>query len=336
MKNKIYATIIGLLATTAVAQAQVVVGRPENMVPDKSMNTYKMGSEDYKSVKNNTTLFILQERDYVNLARYQKMLEEVWTVTPFKIVAIDELSRYEGQPNYNFFNFGMYYYEITSSGGTRKLILFDYELRNSLTSTKKSKTYAKIFLHPAKETIQEAVKSDKDRKMIMSTKQMLNSTVGYLYADADIYNWSAGFLRGYLKQINDALDKETTVEFKNEFKNANLLSSLKNETLYISEDAYNINYNVFSFKDKEDVDAKENLKKNYKYAVKILPKEELSQLIVDQKEGIKYVTFTIISGQRFLSVYDSKTNELIYMDYTRGGFGTFNKDMSKLEKAIGK
>lgn len=309
-----------LLLNSSIGFAQIQIGSRE--IP--SMNIAgKIGKSEMEEFKKSTTVFVLEFKDFDHIEDFQKAITKVWTVTPFKIVKPDEVGNYM-QEGYSIFMYGSII--ITKGASVVGSRIYDeLWLPNVKKNGKiKKKFLARITLNP-----------DADAYMAGSNGYgVLDKKKNGLYYKGHFFNWNAGFLMGYLKTVNDALAIGQERGIFTETTDKVAMQQLKKDTLYIPDYIY-LRYNMFTHK-YSMVDSKddEGIEKNYPYPFRVLPAEELSQMILDSNKPIKYLTYISSGTDKFLNVFDSKTGKMIYGNYVSASYFFKSKDMKRIAKII--
>lgn len=296
-------------------------------------NPGKISKADLESFKKTTTLFTLQYKDYNDKIAFEKAIHAVWTITPFEIIRPDEMEDYIPKGGYSIFSFGGY---VVNANNTHASSPFSMHLAYDLWMpdiTKKGKVneqfFARIQIYPDNKTLYTAINNQSKKKSDFS-----NIMISFLYNDAIIYNWGPGYLKGYLKLINDRLLADDERGPFSEMENETALTKLKTDTLYVP-DYVRIKFNMFTGAENEDDgDVDEEIKKAYPFPVKFVSSGELNNLILNGEEPIKYLIYTKSSTDKFINVFDSKNNELIYARYVKISYNFKNKDLGKLAKAV--
>lgn len=324
MKKLLYALLISV---SGQAQAQIHIGSNEIAVMNKPGG---IGKETLAAFKKTTTLFTLPYSDYVDVALFEKAIQAVWTITPFKIIRPDELSNYTNKAGFSIFSFGGYMMNRGSGGGpTASSLHMTYDLwMPGLKKKSKQEFLARVQLHTDTETFITAIRNSGKRNDDFS-RHMLN----YLYNDALIYNWGPGFLKGYLKKINDQLVAHKERGPFSEETDKQALRSLLTDTLFIPDYVLLKTNAITGEETFESTEEDEDLKKAYPYPVKVLNSRELNQRIVDSKQPFKYLVYTRSSTDKFINVFESN-GKLLYARYVKISYNFKNKDLSKLAKTI--
>lgn len=325
---KKYLLLFGLLSALS-ARAQIQIGTNEIATMNRAG---RISDDELAALKNTTTLFTLPYKDYKQQQQFEAAIASVWTLTPFKIIKPDEMGQYIKQGGYSVFSFGGFMTTRNGTAASASNMHLAYDLwlpEVKKNGNVKQNYFARILIYPDNETLFTAMRNAGRRNDDFSTKLL-----SFLYNDAVIYNWSAGLLKGYLKEVNDhLLKKEERGPFTEEADKA-ALGSLKNDTLYVP-DYVNVKFNMFSGAEAADEDASdEDMKKAYPFPVKLVSKEELDRLLLDKSEAVKYLVYVKSSTDKYIDVYDSGTGKLLYARYVKLSYNFKNKDLGKLAKTI--
>lgn len=322
MKKLLLACLL-LSATTGYAQIQV----GSRAIP--SMNIAgKIGKTEMVDFKKSTTIFTLQFKDFDHIEDFQKAIAKVWTVTPFKIVKPDEIGNYMKE-GYSIFMYGSIV--AMKNGQVVSTHLYDeLWLPHVKKNGKVKKEFlARITLFPDFDAMKEG-----SRGFGMFDGKARREKENYLYNDAHFYNWNAGFLMGYLKTVNDGLANWEGRGPFSEMTDKAAMAQLKTDTLYIPDYIFT-KFNMFTGAEKENDDHSDSdLKDYYPYPIKVLPAEELSQMILNSKKPIKYLTYIKSSTDKFLNIFDSQTEKMIFSRYIKVSYNFKSKDMKRIAKEI--
>lgn len=289
-----------------------------------------VNEEEFILFKNTITLFTLQYKDYTELEKFNEAIGKTWTVTPFLIIKPEELGKYAGKPGYSIFTYNGYLQSV----GNTTVIRFFYSL--SMPYFKKNGkqgddiTLGEIIIYPDNKTLFTALGNPFSFK---GAKKREQEMISFLYNDAILYNWSPGMLKGYLKQLNDGIlsRKERKVTFEIEDKSK--LALLRKDTLYVP-DYVKIKFNMFTMSEKVDEDKDQDLSEAYNYPVKFVPVKTLNELILRKDSNINYLVFTKSTTDKFISIYNSRSNELLYQNYTPISYNFKNSDLVKVKRLV--
>jgi hypothetical protein len=112
------------------------------------------------------------------------------------------------------------------------------------------------------------------------------------------------------------------------------LKNLKDEVLYVP-DYVLINFNKFTGDETKKHDEKD-IFKNYKFEYKLMSTDELNEKIMNDTTSFYYLIYIKSSADKFVSVINSLTGEIIYSNYTYRSYNIKSKDLKKLRKKIKK
>ena len=325
---KKYLLLLALLPALN-SSAQIQIGSNEIATMNRAGT---IGKDDMAALKKTTTLFTLQFKDYQQLQQFEAAIKEAWTLTPYKIIRPDELGDYLKKEGYSVFSFGGF---LVSRGGSAPVaqhmhLAYDLwmpEARKNGNINKKF--FARVLIYPDNESFFTAMNNINKRKDDFSSKM-----ISFIYNDALIFNWSPGMLQGYLKKVNQHLERHDERGPYSEETDKQALSKLKNDTLYVP-DYVNVRFNMFTGAENGDEEAGDDeLKKAYPYPVKLVSRARLDELILDKSKPVKYLVYVKSSTDKYINVYDSGSGNLLYARYVKMSYNFKNKDLGKLAKVI--
>lgn len=277
-------------------------------------------------LKKTTTLFTLQYSNYDELEKFDQAIRKTWTITPYKIIKPEELSSYDTVANYSYFYFDGYSEKVDSTS----IINIVYALK-LISPPKKGKkknenVFATVTLFADKTTnFQAAFQTDQAGFRNSWKSSLLNN----LYNHARFYNWSPGFLAGYLKQINDGLMAQENRYLDFQFYNKVRLPTLAKETLYLPEYIKQVFSSMLITLPTSGI-----IEEPYNYKLKFVTKEVLDSLILNKDAAIKYVVYTQRANDKIISIYDSKDDKLIYQRFYPKIPNFEMNDLSEIKKVI--
>lgn len=333
--RKIYFLLLVILSITA--NSQVSVSKRH------TGTAQKIGDKDFEHFYKTTTVFLFS--NVYDTSVYEEVLKQSWTVTPYKIVAIDDfdLSNYlDGF--YSFVSIGALKIDRQKSNNLNVLSLycfFDVYMFNenekikelvklSKKSEMKIKNYnvmvenkinlARFYLYPKAEFIdkiyKESISYSRTIKALFSESQPKGEGAKALINEEMFYNYKPGFLVNYFQKVSQLLkDKQTNWMYAKEAKEE--LADLKTETLYIPE-YLNVKYDPWTLRDSDKTeDEKIKLFSKYNYKFQYITDAEINKKILNT-EKFYYLRYVRTNAERFLQVINSKTGEIVYSDYITG------------------
>ena len=303
--------------------------------------------------KNTETIFALSaiyEKEV-----YQEILEEAWTVTPFRIVDIRDFAMEDYLSDK---------YSIVYLTGAR-LVWDGYPFFQCFIDIKMHKN-EKIIKKLDKISKKKEPKNEKERKERAQEKLKIYNKEdikiarfelfckdnlvadAYDYSENDpeelfermisediFFNYNPGFLKNYFQKVNDLIIEEKKYWM---FKEDDMpeIKELAGQTLFVPS------YLSRKYKSKKDGEENEmyikELFKDYKYDYKVVSSEDLSSRIMN-KEEFYYIRYVRIMSEKFLQVINAKTGEIIYRNYSpslsKNIKGKFFKHLSEtIKKAL--
>lgn len=285
-----------------------------------------LNSQKLEIFKKTTTLFTLQYADYAELEKFDQAIKKNWTITPYKIIKPEELARYDTLANYSVFYFDAYAEESDSTSNLN--IIYALKL---LTPSKKPKVKEESILATV------ALFADPNTNLLVRTqdqqygskKSIKSNILSYFYNKSSFFNWSPGFLTGYLKQINDGLLANENCSIDYQFYNKVRLPELAKETLYIPQYIKEVFSSRLTLLPPSGIIAEP-----YNYKLKFIPYKELDSLILNKTTSVKYVVYTQRFSDKIISVYDSKDDKIIYQRFYPQSPNFEMNDLSEIKKVI--
>ncbi|MFC1223585.1 hypothetical protein ACFE6N_07230 [Pedobacter sp. BG31] len=285
-----------------------------------------LNSQELEVFKKTTTLFTFQYNDYAELEKFELAIKKNWKITPYKIIKPEELARYDTLANYSLFYFDAYTEKSDSINNTN--IIYALKL---ITPSKKPKVKEEILLAAV------ALFADPSTNFLVKTqdqqygtkRRIKNNILSHFYNKASFYNWSPGFLSGYLKQINDGLLASENCNLDYQFYNRVRLPELAKETLYVPEYIKEVFSSRLALLPPSGIIAEP-----YNYKLKFVSYKALDSLILSNAAPIKYVVYTQRDNDKIISVYDSKDDKIIYQRFYPQSPDFEMNDLSEIKKVI--
>lgn len=289
--------------------------------------------EQLELLKKTTTVFVLPDKDSQNVASFEQAIKSVWSITPFLIAKASEIPVYSNKKQYSIFKFRHWKQSVRVSNGPKSTgasvtsVYLAYELWiTDGTGDTRSHVIAGVELYPESELFGKIYTGSTTDELSARPER----TTTKMLKDYTIYNWGPGFLKGYLKSLQDAIVNQKRRDPMYGVSENDRLISLKTDTLYVP-DYVSIKYNPFTIEENETDMEDESLSQAYPYPVKLVSAEELNKLILTQP--IKYLVFTKSSSAKIINVYDSKDGALLYATTNRS-YKFKYKDLRKLAREI--
>ncbi|HET8574253.1 MAG TPA: hypothetical protein VFL76_10315 [Edaphocola sp.] len=318
--------IIVLLCLGLSARAQIQVG--SNAIP--TMNKPgKITQSRLDAFKKTTTVFTLIYKDYAQKAVFEKAIASVWKITPFKIIRPDELDRYMKE-NYSVFSFGgfMINHEGDHIVTTTITLCYDLWMPEVKRSGKvKQHFLARIWMSPDADMNMEGYK-----RRFWSATSFSEKMLSFIYNDGGFYNWGAGYLKGYLKVVNDHLTKGDEQGPSSELVDRKALAELQKDTLFVP-DYVNVTFNPFTGQEHRDPIDMDKVQREYPFPVRFVSSEKLNDMILSGRP-MKYLVYIKNSNVKIVDVFDGQTGDLIYVNDVRLSYNFKAKDLGRLAKHV--
>ncbi len=324
--------------------AQVGVGPIEKV----RLKPGEFEKADLEKLKASKTVFICRDSD--DLEAMEKAIKEVWTVTEISVVPYSQVEEIdtektsvfsivgwhtettfvkEQKPGISFGSDSSYdnvhiYLNLwmTAKGKKDKKNKKRKKSKKSKKDNVGKKSYCNIMLHPVFDDFAALIGDRSD------------DAIDYIYKEATLKNWTPGFIKNYLKNVNDLLEKEQERWLYESDKKNKQLARLKGKILYIPDYAL-VKFNKFTGDESKRL-KESKIFKAYPYKYKIVSAEELSKKILESEKAIYYLMYVKSSSNKFISVYNSKTGAIIYRKYKGASYNLKDGDMKDLAKAIKK
>lgn len=151
-------------------------------------------------------------------------------------------------------------------------------------------------------------------------------------AAGHLKNWSSGIVGNYIQQVVTLLNKVEERQTKTEFSNKAELGKMG--TLYIPEYVLT-KFSKNSDDESKKIDAKE-VTEGSGLNCKIVSIDELNDTITNSESAIYYLLLIKTNSDKWITVTNSKTGEIIYSAYSSSSGNFKPGDLKDLQKAIEK
>ncbi len=280
----------------------------------------KMGSKAAKAkmemmsmARTAKTVFICKKTD--DIAAMEKAFKEVWTLGEISVVPYDKLGSVDFN-NTTVFSFDYHRYSVHESPAFDVFLKFWMEGKDK-KGNPQYKTLCRIEMFPESKDFIELIKM-KDKKRME-----------FIYGEAEFKNYNLGFLKTYVKNVNDMLNRGQERDLREFSTNDIELEKLKEATLYFPK--YTFLRNGATGKKRA---SGTSLLKNYPYSSKVISTPELEKLILESAQPIYYVVYVVGNTTKYFSIFNSKTGDLVYSTSKMNSFYIKDGDIKALVKAI--
>lgn len=299
--------------------AQIGVGPEEYTKLDPG----KFSQADLSELKSTKTVFLYRKDDKVE--ELEKAIKSVWTLTEISLIPYSDIDKIDFS-NTSIFSLGGFNTNTwnISSGmnyDNTHIYLSLWMSAKEGKGKKAKKTFCRIELHPTFEDY-TFVTTEDDAKIF-----------NYLYSKATLKNWKTGFLKAYLQNVNDYLEKESERWlFLNEADKE--LKELSKKTLFIPDYLF-VKFDMFSGDESKRLNT-DKILKSYPYKYKILKADDLSDKILESTEAFYYLVYVKSSTDKYLTIYNSQTGKIVYSSYHPVSYNVKKSDFKTIAEAINK
>ncbi len=328
--------LLALLGAIGTSEAQISVSSSHV----GGVGAFKKG--ELKRLKGTTTIFVLSSK--YDLAEYESILQDTWTVTPYKVMLHDDFSVLDYLTgDYTFASISGFVKQTSKSSYVHGYLdIYMYDQEAVAKFVKKSKPEKKNFNDKFNDALNDAkipiarVELHPTIEFIAAATRGINSTESrkLLYSGDAFHTYQLGMLKNNLQKINSLIAEEKTMWMYGSDKTPEI-KNLKKATLYLP-DYLKIKRNAFAFansqRDDKDV---ANLMEDYPYKYEFLTEQQMTDKILEGQD-MYYLKFTCVNGQKFVHVVNGKTGDLVYREYGTMSYNIKSGDFKDLRKAIDK
>lgn len=279
-------------------------------------------------IKTGTTFFAMKDPASPKAAAYVDAIKKNWTLSKVECIKYTDVEK-NIAPNNSFVTIGA---NMTSS--------------NSTTSSTEVRIYLELWTTNGNYTYDPKKRKhfNQEDKISLAMIELFPDFTAQNYpsslykmdydAGGHIKNWSVGIIANYIQQLTNLLNKAETREAKTAFNNKEELKKLTSETLFIPD------YVMTKFSKTSDDESKKyevkEIFEGYNLTYKLLPSEELNDKILNNPTPFYYLLFIKTTSEKFVTVTNSKTGEIIYSGYSSSPANFKSSDLKDLQKAIQK
>ena len=322
MKTKIslFITTLIVIAVTALnVKSQISIS-----------NIPKIGK-----VRKGITYIAMKDPASEKAKAYVEIFKNNWTISKFEFIKYSEIEKYLSPEN-SFLSIGGY----ETSTQFVKL----YENGSSKNGINYASTHLYLELWTCDEKSFEKNKKkfgNKDKVQIARIELFTDfptlSDPDLLYqSDYDgnghIRNWGPGILKNYVQALMGFLTKSESRTLFAGIANAKELKILKKEVLYVP-DYVLIKFNKMTGDETKKHEEKE-IFEDYAFKYKLIPVSELNEKIVNEKTAFYYLIYIKSSTDKYLSVINSLTGDIIYTTYSPMSYNIRSGDLQELSRKI--
>jgi hypothetical protein len=293
-------------------------------------------SAEIAKIKNGTTYIAMKDPNSEKVKEFVTVLKNNWTISKIEVIKYTEIEKYLSPEN-SFLTMGGYvadteFINLYKSGRTTRVNFSNTHLYLDLwTCSEKyfqSKAKKKVFKDSDKITVAR-IELFTDFPTLSNPDKLYQSDYD---GNGHIRNWGPGILKNYIQSLMSYLNKGEDRDLYAEIFNEKEIKNLKNEVLYVP-DYVLTNFNKFTG-DETKKHKEKDIFKDYKLNYKLISTDELNQKILEDEKGFYYLIYIKSSTDKFVSVINSQTGELIYSTYTPTSYNIKSGDLKDLLKKV--
>ncbi|WP_333599128.1 hypothetical protein [Flavobacterium sp.] len=283
-------------------------------------------------IKQGTTFFAMKDPNSPKVKEYVDIIKKTWNFSKVECIKYTDVEK-NIAPNNSFVTVGGNMTSVSTMGGSNA----DYSnthLYFELWTSDGSFVY-----DPKKRKHFDDKNKIQIARLELFTDFATLVTPSYLYrSDYDgaghIRNWSPGILKNYIQCLTAYLNKGAERKLYDETLNKDALKKLSTETLFVP------NYVLTKFNKFTGDETKQHEEKDifedYTLKYQLISNAELSTKITTETTPFYYLLYIKSSTDKFVSVFNSATGEMIYSVYTTLSYNLKSSDLKDLQKAVQK
>ena len=297
--------------------------------------------EELAKIQNGTTYIAMKDPDAEKSKPYKEVFEKYWTYSDIQFIKYEEVEDLLA-PGAAFFTIGGYetnvqFVRLYESGLRQNGI--DYTVTHIYLELwtcndayfDKTKKKKKRQSEPDLKTQVARVELFTDFPTLMKPDNLYQTDYD---ADGHIRNWGPGILKNYLQNLMGLLEKGEEKWLYAKVNNDRALRQLNRKTLYVP-DYVLTKFNKFTG-DESQKHEEDDLFKKIDLKYKIIPTGELNEKILKEEEPFYYLIYIKSSTDKYVSIINSQTGEMIYSVYSPASYNIKQKDFKSLVKEIQK
>jgi hypothetical protein len=290
-------------------------------------------------IKNTTTYVAMKDPNSEIGKEYEVIFQKYWTLSKIEFIKYSDIYKYLNT-NSSFLTIGGYVTEVNSH------MIYSDGSRSSGVDYAHTHIYLELWKCSDKFLSKNKDPKDfkeKDKKQISRLELFTDFTTlmmpSYLYkseydTEGHVRNWGLGMLKNHLQNMIFYLKKGTEKKLYSEIINSSEIKKLSNETLYIPDYVFS-KFNMFTGDESKKHDVKEILN-DYKFKYEVISSQDLNKKIIDDNSVFYYLQYIKSSTDKFISIINSQTGEVIYSVYTPTSYNIKSGDLKDLSKVISK
>lgn len=292
-----------------------------------------------------------------------------WNVTPVKVISVNQLDANLIVPGNIFVN-PMQYTIVTQNdrggGNYGEAIYNDYyylnfwtvekeynpkkDIRDNMYMICRAELFMKMINQMTSDFKKFEITAPNKSIFLYQQRKGLRETTFDITSDKfgyDYVNGMSGGIKNTFQEVNRLFKENKPHGFFDEVNAPGKLSMLKKDTLFIANIWFGSDGTIFEQMQKEEVKFNKKLYdqsvqyindlfKSYPYPYKLVSREELNARIIDGNNNMYYLNYIQSSADKFLSVVNGKTGEILYTSVEKRSYRLKTKDFENIAAAVGK
>ncbi|MBA4134096.1 MAG: hypothetical protein C0525_05160 [Flavobacterium sp.] len=275
-------------------------------------------------IKQGTTYFAMKDPASPAAAAYVAAIKKAWSLSKVECIKYTDVEK-NIAPNNSFVTLGA---NMTTS--------------NSTLASTETRMYLELWTTNGKYTYDPKKRRHFNQadKIVVATVELFadyyaqnNPSAMYKMeydAAGHFKNWGTGVLSNYLQQLCTLLEKGNECTAKTEIANTAELQKMAGSTLFVPD------YVLTKLNKNSDDESKKYPEKEifdgYTLAYQVLSTAELNEKIVNSSVPFYYLLFVKTPGEKFVTVTNAQTGEIIYLGYTAAAANFKSADLKAIQK----
>lgn len=302
-------------------------------ISSKSFGQFSIDNVDeIANLKNGTTYIAMNELESEVSKDFIQLYKDNWTFSKIEFIKYSEIKNYL-EPNNYFFSIGGYETTVQSYNAnmTQGLNWSNTHLYLELwTCTDKFfKNTKKKPLKIDDKKVISRIELFTDFQTLMRPSNIYSTDYN---GDNHIRNWGKGILKNYLQYLMTSLEKNEKKDLYRFDPKSSELVNLKTSTLYVP-DYVLIKFNKFTGDESKKHDEKD-IFEDYNFKYEVITTQELNDKILNSSEAFYYLIYIKSSTDKYVTVINSKSGEIVYTSYSPVSYNIRSKDLKELINAI--
>ncbi len=294
--------------------------------------------EEIANLKNGTTYFGVEDPSSERTKEYIEILKNNWTFNTIEVIPISELPNYY-TPENSYFTIGLIDKNMSY---TRTVTTPDFQ-DVKVTNLPIYHQYFEVWKfndNYFKQAPEKRKRKDKyvtqiaRLEIFMDDYTLANPYTVFQTAYSDethLRSWGPGIFKNQIQELQELLAKNEKDGLYSKIFQKDKVEKLKVETLYVPDYIF-VKRNKFNGNESERFEEKE-LMEGYGLKYQIISIEDLNSKILNGEE-IYYLYYVRSNTDKYISIINSKTGEVIYSIYRPMSYNFSDKDMKILQKDI--